>query len=559
LIWQSFTQNFNTRGDISMIKRKGSFITLSLMILLSAMSVTAMAQQRPYRISDRQLDLLLRRIETRADAFQASLAQALNRSRANGTNRESEINNYVRDFEAATDRLRSNFNGKSTTASDVEEVLGRGWAINNFVKTNNLGYPAVGNWNNLRSDLRTLAGYYNVSWRWDDASYNPYPAAGNQYPNDNRGRGGYGNNRLEGTYVLDTGRSDNVRNVIDRAIRGQDTQNSQRLRTSLERRLEAPEKLALDRSGRSITMVSSTAPQVTFDADGREQIETRGNGRTVRTTATLNGNSLVIESKGDRGNDYYLMFDPIDNGRALRVTRRFDTERLTTPVEVHSIYRKTDDTAQLNIYAGGRGDNYPGSGSNTYPGRGNSNPGRGSGGFSVPNDTTLTATLNDDLTSQRTREGDRFTMTVNSPSQYNGAVIEGVVSKVERSGRIAGRSDVTLNFQTIRFRNGSTSEFAGFIDAVRTTDGEKVTVDNEGTVTDKDSQTTKTVTRSGIGAAIGAIIGGITGGGQGAAIGAVVGGGAGAGTVLIQGRNDIRLLRGTEFTIRSSAPRTVDQ
>jgi outer membrane lipoprotein SlyB len=549
-----------------MMKRRSTFITLSLMILLSAISVTALAQQRPYRVSDRQLDQLLRRIETRADAFQASLAQALNRSRTNGTNRESEINNYVRDFEAATDRLRSNFNGRTTSASDVEEVLSRGWAINNFVKNNNLGYPAAGNWNNLRSDLRTLAGYYNVSWRWDDTTYNPYPSgsgsnypgSGNQYPN-NPGRGGYGNSRqLEGTYVLDTGRSDNVRTVIDRAIRGQDTQNSQRMRTSLERRLAAPEKLALDRSGRSITMVSSTAPQVTFDADGREQTETRGNGRTVSTTATLNGDRLIIESKGDRGNDYYLMFDPIDNGRALRVTRRFDNERLTTPVEVVSVYRKTDNTAQLSIYEGGRG-NYPGSGSNTYPGRGSSYPGRGSGGFSVPNGTTLTATLNTDLTSQQTREGDRFTMNVTSPSQYNGAVIEGTVSNIERSGRIAGRSDLTLNFQTIRFRNGSTSDFAGFIDQVRTTDGEKVTVDNEGTVQDSSSQTTRTVTRSGIGAAIGAIIGGITGGGQGAAIGAAVGAGAGAGTVLVQGRNDIRLLRGTEFTIRSSAPRTVDQ
>lgn len=533
-----------------MIKKRGTFITLSLLMLLSSLSLTALAQ-RPYRVSDRQLDTLLRRIETRADAFQSSLAQALNRSRINGTNREQEINDYVRAFEAATDRLRSNFNGRSTTSSDVEEVLGRGWAINNFVKNNNLGYPAAGNWNNLRSDLRTLAGYFNLSWRWDDASYNPYPV--NQEPDRNPGRGGFGSNRLTGTYVLDRTRSDNVRTVIDRAISGQDTQNSQRLRASLERRLESPERLALERSGRNITMVSSTAQQVTFDADGREQIETRGNGRTVRTTATLSGDRLIIDSKGDRGNDYYIEFDPIDNGRALRVTRRFDTERLTTPVEVQSVYRKTDDTLQASIYSGGSGR---GTG-NT--GRGIGNPGRGSGGFSVPNGTTLTATLNDDLTSQRTREGDRFTMTINSPSQYNGAVLEGVVTKVERSGRVAGRSDLTLNFQTIRFRNGNTSEFAGFIDEVRTADGEKVTVDNEGTVKDNDSQTTKTVTRGGIGAAIGAIIGGITGGGQGAAIGAVVGAGAGAGTVLIQGRDDIRLLRGTEFTIRSSAPRTLDQ
>lgn len=575
-----------------MLHRKRIFITFQLLILLSGLSLTAVAQQRPYRVSDRQIDELLRRIETRADAFQASLTQSPGRGRVNGTNRDSEINDYLKDFETATSRLRSNFNSKSTSASDVEEVLDRGWAINNFVKNNNPGYPAAGNWNNLRSDLRTLAGYYNVEWRWDDTTYNPYPGPGAQnsdrdyprgnqnpgrdYPRDNQfprgpGRGGFGNNRLAGTYVLDTTRSDNVSTVIDRVVRGQDSQNSQRMRTSLERRLASPEKLSLDRSGRSITMVSSTAPQVTFDADGREQVETRGNGRTVRTTATLTGERLVIESKGDRGNDYYLTFDPIDNGRALRVTRRFDTERLTTPVEVQSVYRKTDDTAKLDIYDGsrgdyasGRGDNYPSRDNNnpntsTYPDRNTNYPRKGSGGFAVPSDATLTATLDSDLTSEQTREGDRFTMTVTSPSQYNGAVLEGTVSNIERSGRVAGRSDLTLNFQTIRFRNGSTSDFAGFIDQVRTTNGDKITVDNEGTVQDSSSQTTRTVKRSGIGAAIGAIIGGITGGGQGAAIGAAVGAGAGAGTVLVQGRNDIRLLRGTEFTIRSSAPRTVEQ
>lgn len=509
---------------------------------------------RTSRISDYQMNQLLQSIETRADTFQSSLAQALNRSRANGTIREDEINNFVRDFEVATDKLRNNFNGRRATNADVEEVLNRGWAINNFMKSNRLGTTTESHWNYLRTDLRTLATSYNVSWRWDEISYNPYPEPSNQYPNNNNpGRGGYGNNRLTGTYTLDTSRSDNVRTVIDRATSGQDTQASERIRASLERRLDAPEKLAIERSGRSITMTSSTAAQVTFDADGREQVETRPNGRTTRTTATITGDRLVIESKGDRGNDYFVMFDPIDNGRSLRVTRRFDTERLTTPVEAISIYRKTDETAQATIYTGRR-DTYPAGGQgNNYPGR---NPGRNDGRYTVPNETALTATLNDDLTSRQTREGDRFTMTVTSPRQYEGAILEGTVSKVERSGRVSGRPELVLNFQSIRMRNGTTSEFAGFIDQVRTTSGETVKVDNEGSVRD-DSQTTKTVTRSGIGAAIGAIIGGLTGGGQGAAVGAVVGAGAGAGTVLVQGREDISLMRGTEFTIRSSAPSNI--
>jgi hypothetical protein len=112
-----------------------------------------------------------------------------------------------------------------------------------------------------------------------------------------------------------------------------------------------------------------------------------------------------------------------------------------------------------------------------------------------------------------------------------------------------------LDFQRIRV-GGRTYDFAGTIESVRTVDGEDVRVDREGNVEDQDSQTKRTVTRGGIGAAIGAIIGGIAGGGSGAAIGAAVGAGAGAGTVLVQGRDELNLARGTEFSLRASAPRS---
>jgi uncharacterized protein YcfJ len=113
---------------------------------------------------------------------------------------------------------------------------------------------------------------------------------------------------------------------------------------------------------------------------------------------------------------------------------------------------------------------------------------------------------------------------------------------------------MTLNFQSIRVRNGGTYRFAGVIENVRTPDGETIGVDNESTVEDKDSQTEKTVQRGAIGAALGAIIGAIAGGGKGAVIGAVIGGGAGA--VVVEGRDQLDLQRGTELTITSSAPRS---
>jgi hypothetical protein len=176
--------------------------------------------------------------------------------------------------------------------------------------------------------------------------------------------------------------------------------------------------------------------------------------------------------------------------------------------------------------------------------------------FVIPNNTKITAVLRTPISTKISQNGDRFQMEVISPSQYDGAIIEGRVAKTERSGRVSGRANISLEFDTIRLRNGQSYRFAGIADSVRLANGDNVSVNNEGTVRDG-SQTTKTVTRAGIGAALGALIGAIAGGGQGAAIGAGIGAGAGAGTVILQGRDDIELGDGTEFMITASAPNTV--
>ena len=78
--------------------------------------------------------------------------------------------------------------------------------------------------------------------------------------------------------------------------RGLQGGEQQRLRNAVIRRLEAPESLAIERRGRTITIASSRAAQITFEADGRLQIEQSRNGR-MRTKATLAGERLVVRPK----------------------------------------------------------------------------------------------------------------------------------------------------------------------------------------------------------------------------------------------------------------------
>jgi hypothetical protein len=508
-------------------------ILVAVAVSLGGAGATALGQQRPYRLNDLQMQQLLRRIETRTDAFRSSINQQMNQSNSGSldtTSRADRVDEFLRDFQAATISLRDRFNNRQAVEGDVQEVLNRASSIDRFMSSRHPGGMAERDWSDLRSDLNLLADAYNVSWSWEDRANVP-----------SSGQGNLSASRLTATYRLDVTRSGRATDAIDQAMRGLANEDQERVRNSLARRLESPEMLAIDRRGRTITLASSSAPPVSFEADGREQVEQRPNGRTVRTTATLSGDQLIVSSIGDRGSDYEVTFDLIENGRALRVTRRLYSERLAQPVTVQSFYNRTSDVARLDLYSGPRDTQTMG--------------GRPRADFAIPDGTRLFAVLNDDLTTRRAGQVDRFTMTVTSPSQYNGSIIEGYVTSVNRSGRVSGRAEMSLEFERIRLRDGNSYSFAGYIEGGRTPGGEVVSVDSEGRVRDTNSQTQSTVTRTAIGAAVGALIGAVAAGGTGAAIGAGVGAGAGAGSVFIQGRDDLDLMRGTEFTVRASAPR----
>jgi hypothetical protein len=369
-----------------------------------------------------------------------------------------------------------------------------------------------------------------------------------------QGFGPYRSN-LTGTYRLNTSQSDNSSEIADHVTRSLPGRDRPRLRNQILRRLDAPEELAIERRGRTITMASSNADRVSFEANGQTQSETTPNGRTVRTSAFLSGDRLEINSNGDRSLDYQLTIEPFNGGRSLRVTRRVSDVDLSQPVVARSVYDRVSNEARLDMYSDYRSRNA----NDERYGRPRDN---GNGGVSrrgnpadyVPDGTELVATLDNRLSTRDARSEDPFTLTVVSPGQFEGARIDGRLVGIDRAGRVTGRADMTFDFDRIRFRNGQTSDFNGTIENVRTPDGENLHVDNTN-VGEDESQTSKTATRTGIGAAIGAVIGAVTGGGKGAAIGAAIGGVAGAGSVVVQGRDDLNLEPGSEFRIRAFGPR----
>jgi hypothetical protein len=482
-----------------------------------------------YNLNDFQMRQLVDRLNVRSATFSRNLRNDLNRGTSNDRYSVDEVRRQLNDFEVALVQLRNRVNSRQSTSSDARTVLERAAFLNNYIAARQLSYQTENNWSSLRTDLDQLASAFNIAWNWST-----YPGGG--YPGNNSGS----RRDLTGTFRLNTSRGDDVRTAVDNATRNLSLAERQRVYDSLLRRLDPPQMLAIDRRGNTVTIVSSRAPQINFVADGRDQVETTQGGRQIRVRATLAGDTLTINRTGERANDFTVTFDPTAGGREMLVTRTLYSDRISQPVVVRTYYDRTSDVAELNIYDTNR------EGSNVGD--------VATGSFVIPNGTQLVAVLNNDLSTQNVREGERFTMTVRSPGQFDGATIEGQVTSVSRGGRISGRSEMTLDFDTIRLRDGRSYRFAGILESVRMPNGDIVRVDNEGAVRESD-QTNKTVTRTAIGTAVGAIIGAIAGGGKGAAIGAVIGAGAGAGSVYVQGRNDLDLTAGTEVTIRATGPR----
>ena len=161
-------------------------------------------------------------------------------------------------------------------------------------------------------------------------------------PPVHRGRAGSGafNDRLGGTYQLDSSRGDDPRRAPNRQPVRCLPGSADRAYQRLMNRLEAPDVIAIDRQGTRVSMATSRGPRVTFDADNRIRTEEAVDGKRLNTRAAFNGEQLVLTTPGATGSDFTVTFEPMDAGANLRVTRRIVEDGRRQPVTVTSFYRK---------------------------------------------------------------------------------------------------------------------------------------------------------------------------------------------------------------------------
>jgi hypothetical protein len=173
--------------------------------------------------------------------------------------------------------------------------------------------------------------------------------------------------------------------------------------------------------------------------------------------------------------------------------------------------------------------------------------------LTIPHDTVMRVELMSNLSTDASQMGDRFEAKVLEPKEYEGAMLHGSVTRVQRAGKVKGTAELQLSFDEIRLQDGRAAKMsAQVIEVLQTgTSGGVGKVDPEGGVKGKDS-TKSDVTKIGAATGIGAVIGAIFGGGSGAAVGATIGAGVGTAGVLRERGKDIYLYQGQQMRIRTA-------
>ena len=170
--------------------------------------------------------------------------------------------------------------------------------------------------------------------------------------------------------------------------------------------------------------------------------------------------------------------------------------------------------------------------------------------------TVIPVTLTSRINTKNAKDGDgvygktTFPITINNKIVIpEGSFVRGKVTEVRRPGRVKGKAELTLNFQTLVLPSGITVPIYTSLGGVGGAGERK----GEATVQGDSSkgEDAKTV---GTTAAQGALIGVIADRGRGAAVGGGVGAAAGAAAVLLTRGKDLVLEPGTTIEIVLDRP-----
>src|SRR4029453_2448615 len=120
------------------MKNSKRTLFLSILFVLAAIGVSAQGQRQPNSIADRQVNVILQRLEQSSDRFRGSLDVALANGRIDETRPQNNINSFEPAFSSAVDQFGDVFIRRQAGAADVQNILHKALPVNGFMTRNRL-------------------------------------------------------------------------------------------------------------------------------------------------------------------------------------------------------------------------------------------------------------------------------------------------------------------------------------------------------------------------------------------------------------------------------------
>jgi hypothetical protein len=183
----------------------------------------------------------------------------------------------------------------------------------------------------------------------------------------------------------------------------------------------------------------------------------------------------------------------------------------------------------------------------------------------IPQGSHVLLRLMNSISTRTARPGDYVYMQTATPIVSDGRVlvpqgsyVQGVVSAVQRSGRVKGRAELGLRIETLTTPSGKVIRMAPRLASIDDEGSEQRVDDKEGQVKQggsKDTDAVRVATLGGTGAAIGGMADRSW---KGAGIGAGIGGGVGLASVLLSRGKEVELKQGSTVDVVFERPIPVD-
>lgn len=300
------------------------------------------------------------------------------------------------------------------------------------------------------------------------------------------------------------------------------------------------------------------AAGVVFTTDGRPTSVSLA-GSSYSTAAKWEGAALIINSIVN-GAHQYIQADRWRLSRdGNKLTIRRQISRGSNESESTLVYVREGAAAAEPVAAAAAAR--PASVASPSPSPAKPAPRR----YVVEAGTKLPMRLLGSVNTKNAAEGDRVFLETTFPISANGRIVIPIGSQVNatltaarRPGRVKGRAQLYLRFDSVTLPNGTTRDFRARLSGAEPGTGE---LDREeGGLkgdTDKSGDARKVGETAAAGAGVGAVVGSATGsGGLGTAVGAAAGAAAGLGRVFGSRGPDLNLPKGASMEMVTDRPLT---